>query len=393
LILKLCCFTLNKFFNKLDFYLIKESWSPFLLVCGAVTGVWFGSDELKNSFLILAGSKSGINLIFSLIFLSLPSTLIFTIPIGILWSSFLVFQRLSNNLEIMAMRASKLSLFQIARPALIFGFLGTISMFILSEFVISKTDFALKQIMKTASYNLPINNSDNGFIFFEKPPHKKRGAYINRVFYARKSFEEENKLQNLIILDFANQQESELNQVTFVPEATWNKNLGFWKLKDGVSYFVSLKDQTRNGVSYFKESNLALGKPIGEIIAKIEKTKYLNAIQYFNYLKRKKVFANLDSKENKQLIFSLYKRLTTPFICVVLALIGSAIGISKERRKTDNISYVYLLLIVLLYYVFDNTLEQMIKYSNASPFLISVVPFFVFGTIGLLLLNRKNQII
>ena len=385
---------MKKFLNKLDVYLIKEYWSPFLLVCGAVTGVWLGSDELKDAFLILAGSKSGVNLIISVIFLSLPSTLLFTIPMGILWSSFLVFQRLSDNLEIIAMQASRISLFQITRPALIFGLMGMFSMFILSELIISKTDAALKQIMKTASYNLPIKDSNEGFVFFEKPPNKKRSAYINRAFYARESFEKENKLKELVILDFGNNENNKVSQVILVPEATWNKNLGSWKLKNGVSYFISLEDQNQNGVSYFKESDFAVGRPAQEISEKIDKEKYLGSLDLFRKLKKDKVFRNSKKQKNRELILAFYKRLTTPFICIALALVGSAIGISKERRKRDNRSYLFLLLVVLVYYLFDNTLEQVFKsVTLLPPFFVCVLPFLLFATIGALVLNRKNQII
>lgn len=94
-----------------DRYIANEFWQPLLFGIGIVTGVWFGVDQLKTIFNLVMRSGVPLEMALAILGLHLPEVIVMTIPIGVLLGTLLVFNRLSGDSEIIALRTSGVSVF------------------------------------------------------------------------------------------------------------------------------------------------------------------------------------------------------------------------------------------------------------------------------------------
>jgi lipopolysaccharide export system permease protein len=126
--------------QRLDKYIFSETWLPFVSGAGIITGVWLGIDKFKEVFKLLAKSGASFMTGFVILGLEIPQILAVTIPISILLATFLSFQKLSAQSEIIAMRSSGISMVRLIKPVVILGLLGAIVSFSISEFVVPFTN-------------------------------------------------------------------------------------------------------------------------------------------------------------------------------------------------------------------------------------------------------------
>src|SRR5271154_6792797 len=117
----------------LDHYISNEFWQPLLFGVGIVTGVWFGADQLKQIFNLIMKSGVPLHLAFMIIGLHLPEIIVLTIPIGVLLGTLLVFNRMSGDSEIIALRTSGVSFYRIMVAPLLFGLVTSIVSFGINE--------------------------------------------------------------------------------------------------------------------------------------------------------------------------------------------------------------------------------------------------------------------
>lgn len=94
---------------KIDNYVLTEFWLPLVSGAGIITGVWLGIDKFKEVFNLLAKSGAPMSTGVVILGLETPQILAITIPISILLATFLTFQKLSSQSEIIAMRAAGVS--------------------------------------------------------------------------------------------------------------------------------------------------------------------------------------------------------------------------------------------------------------------------------------------
>src|SRR5271163_4426633 len=143
----------NNFSIKLlDTYIANEFWQPLLFGIGIVTGVWFGADQLKTIFNLIMKSGVPINMAFMILGLHLPEIIVMTIPIGVLLGTLLVFNRLSGDSEIIALRTSGISFYRIMVAPLVFGILTSLVSFAINEFIVPPANRLSKKLEFLAVY-------------------------------------------------------------------------------------------------------------------------------------------------------------------------------------------------------------------------------------------------
>lgn len=104
----------------LDRYIFTELLSPFGLSLGALCFVML-TRELLRLVELLVSKGVGFWALLKVIAMLLPSGLVLTLPIAGLIASITAFGRLSYDKELVAMRATGLSLFRLTQPVLLFA--------------------------------------------------------------------------------------------------------------------------------------------------------------------------------------------------------------------------------------------------------------------------------
>ena len=121
------------FVKILSKYILKEILAYFVISLFIFTGILFTLRVLKLTSLIV--NKGVLLSQVAVVFVSvIPAFLEIAVPLAALLGPMLTFARLSGDSEIIVVRASGISLFQLIRPILIFGlFASALALFVSHE--------------------------------------------------------------------------------------------------------------------------------------------------------------------------------------------------------------------------------------------------------------------
>src|SRR5580658_5347689 len=215
-------------FQLLDAYIANEFWQPLLFGIGIVTGVWFGADQLKTIFNLIMKSGVPWNMAFMILGLHLPEIIVMTVPIGVLLGTLLVFNRLSGDSEIIALRTSGISFYRIMVAPLIFGIATSFVSFCINEAIVPVANRTSKKLEFLALYKSEMPGGQANFTYMERG----KDLSLERVFYI--GYYNENILQNVIILDFTR---DKMVQIICAASGLWTR--GEWVLSKGRTYVLA----------------------------------------------------------------------------------------------------------------------------------------------------------
>lgn len=361
--------------SKLDRYIISEFWLPLASGVGVITGVWLGIDKFKEVFRLLAKSGASLDKGIVIIGLQIPEILSMTTPIGVLLASFLVFQKLSGQSEILAMRAAGASFVRILKPVVILGALMAILTFIMSEFVVPMASPLARQMYVLALYKDPMPmKSTRDFSYFEKDGRKR----IKRIFYVR-SFKEET-LRDVIVLDFS---KKGLSQIYTASKGEWSPKQGGWLLERGNSHFIQQRDKEGNKsvdlVSTFDTTFIPSGINPRKILDKITKFRDMNflALKEFIDLHGN---GSIETSKISEAWTKFHNKFAYPISCILLALMGACLGIIG-RRRTINWGYIFLGLIVFVFYMSQTVFLSFGESGKIDPFITVWIPNLIIGAL------------
>ena len=364
--------------QRLDKYIISETWLPFVSGAGIITGVWLGIDKFKEVFKLLAKSGASFMTGFVILGLEIPQILAITIPISILLATFLSFQKLSAQSEIIAMRSAGLSMVRLIKPVVILGLLGSLVSFSISEFVVPFTNPFAQKVYMLALYEDPINTkSPNGFSYFEK----NSDGDIKRIFYV-KSIKDE-ILRDIVILDFSNPGSTMIHSAR---QGRWQPDQGGWVLTSGTSSYLKTSkiqsdgsitqlDKITHFVSEFDKTLIPSSLNPNEILEKISNVRDMNFYSLYKFILLHEKQGIYSDKLN-ELKTKYYNKYSYPLSCVLLAVIGAVLGI-VGRRRVVNWGYIAIGLIVFVFYMSQTMFESLGYSGRVAPELAVWMPNFI----------------
>jgi lipopolysaccharide export system permease protein len=358
-----------------DRYIANEFWQPLLFGIGIVTGVWFGAEQLKVIFSLIMKSGVPVNMALMILGLHLPEIVVTTIPIGVLLGTLLVFNRLSGDSEIIALRTSGISFYRIMVAPLIFGVITSVASFAISEGVVPIANRTSQKLEFLALYKSEMPTGQANFTYMERGKDQS----LNRVFYI--GFYDRNLLNDIIVLDFTRNQ-----MVQIISAATGFWNHGEWVLEKGRTYVL-------NGTSDITRI-LAFDKLVIPGIKNVQTAldngkvspKEMNMFELMNYID---LLKKTNSLSNDVLV-RLYQKFSNPLACLIVALAGAPLGL-LARRSRNNIGFIYSAAIVFLYYVLQSSSGALGEAGRIDPMLAAWLPNIVIGTLGGVILYFKAK--
>lgn len=360
------------------FYILKEVLPIFFIGLMTFTIILLMDKILKLIELIVTRGVSISQILKLLLFIS-PSFLIFTIPMAVLLGTLLSFGRLSGDSEIIAFKASGMSLYQLFLPIgvlSIFGCLLTTYLvfyglpwgnrgFMSTLYVIaqSKADIEIKERVFNDAFDgivvyvdkVPIHGKkiEGILIYDERDPAK-----IGTIF-AKEGFLMSNPKSQEIILRLFN---GDIHR--FEPRGNVYQKVRF------DAYDLRLE---------LTKAFTAIGKKLKDKEMSIDEIKE----------KMKKMEGN--GEDTTSLKVELHKRFAFPFACIVFGLIGVPLGI-QPRRSGRSYGFVFSILIILSYYISLTASEILAVRHTVPTFLAGWAPNFLFGGLGVyLLIKAANE--
>lgn len=359
----------------LDRYIANEFWQPLLFGVGIVTGVWFGADQLKTIFNLVMRAGVPWNMAFAILGLHLPEIIVLTIPIGVLLGTLLVFNRLSGDSEIIALRTSGVSFYRIMVAPLMFGLLTSLVSFAINEAIVPVANRTSKKLEFLALYKSEMPAGQANFTYMERGKDLK----LDRVFYI--GYYNGKVIQNVIILDFTR---DKLVQIICAASGVWDH--GQWVLSQGRNYALS-GDSDITRILQFKTLVIPGIKNAQKALDSSDVSpKEMNMIELSNYVN---ILKESNSVSN-DLLVRLYQKVTQPLACLIVALAGAPLGLLARRSKS-NIGLIYSAIVVFLYYVLQSSSGALGEAGRISPILAAWMPNLVIGTLGMVILYFKGR--
>lgn len=370
----------TNFMRRITVYITKEQLFPFL------TGfVFFTFILMLQQLFTLADLIINKDVEFLLVlklFLSvLPITMSLTIPMSVLFSSIMALGRLSNDSEIVAIRAAGISFINIIKPILITGFCIFILMTIFNETVNVYTSKIHNRILIEILKSSPAAMLEDE-IFTSLGDRTIRVEEINK---------EAQTLKNIMIF---NKNESGGWDIITSEHGKWQQNEDGSKvlvLYSGKIFSSKINSNTFSVVDFSKgnaELLLSESKIDYKIDDKINPSE-MTSIELYSMLKTQKK----SYKEDRDIALfwiELYKKMSVPFSCFVFVLIGAPVGISYHR-SSKGIGFGISIVIFFLYYIFSMAGQSLAVRGIVNPFVGVWYPNIILAVVGIIFIIIREK--
>jgi len=354
-------------------YLLKELLPPFLLALLVSTMLLTTGQIIQMADLIINKGVGAIDM-FYLTLLLMPSLLTFTIPISVLSACLLGFARLSCDNEITALKASGVSIFHIAAPVLVVGFIISLACIPLNYKIMPEAAYRARKLLKEIGVKNPTALIEPGVFM------KTFKDYVIFVYDIKG-----NTLKDIRI--YQPQQDGPTRTVIaesgeILPQV--QDNTVRIKLVNGIADEVVPEDPDNMYKLIFKNYYLTLD--LKEALHKQEVQKKAREMT-LGELKtefRKLKEANIDTTF---LDLELQNKISFAFSSLIFIMIAIPIGIKTHRRE-KSINFGMALFLYLLYWgLMLGGVACVIR--RFVPAWVGVwFPNVVFGIVGIILFAR-----
>jgi LPS export ABC transporter permease LptG/LPS export ABC transporter permease LptF len=340
----------------LDEYILREFTAMFALVLGG-----FVLLMLVFTFFELVGNILRNHIALSIVgeyLLNLtPSMLYLITPLAVLIAALVTFGVMNRNSEIIAIKATGISLYRLIVPIVAITVALAVALFLFDQYYLpqaNRRQEALLNVIKgrpTQTYLHP----EEKWMFGQKPQPGEPG----RIYYYEFFDRDRNEFANLSVFEF-DPATFQLTRRIFSKRVVWNAETGAWAFESGwvrdvqganvKDYRTFLKTsfpEVREGPDYFKiEAVPSDEMNFGQL------DHYIRGLQQSGF-------------DTKRLSVALWHKLSYPIIAVVMALLAIPFALSMGRR--GSIAGVAVAIAVALAYMVIDNLFGALGYANYLP--------------------------
>ena len=361
----------------LDRYIFREMMPPFFISMAILLFVLFLQKLFQLADLIIskgATLASTANILAYVV----PGFLVITIPMSLIVASLTTFARLSADSEITAMKASRISLYHMIRPVFLFALLAFAVTAYTSLILVPGANSALKAhlvaMMKSRALigiepGIFSNTFEGMVIYVDKmdPLNNMEGVFISDERSAREPYAIVAKRGNLI----ADQQ-------------AMNVTLA---MQDGA---ILTQPHTEQAYSLIKFDTARLYLDISNALlqnnAPGKGPEDIESLELIREIKR----LRLEGKPVYRYETELHKRLSIPFACILLGLIGAPLGIRRSRSgKSAGIAIA--LLVFLVYFIILSGATNLAETGTLPAYQAYWVPNILMTVAALFFIFKRGQ--
>lgn len=295
-------------------------------------------------------------------------------PMAVLMCTIITLGIFSKSHEIIAMKANGISLFQIGTPLITIALVITAISFMTSEFIVPSTTRKVNAIWRTH-----VKKKPSELIY----KHEQLWYRGENVIYNIRNFNSRTKTLEGVII---NQFDTDFRLIRRIQahSATWEKD--YWFFYNGI-----VKEKDHNGSSYkiipFKEKIFNLAETPNDFNKVV---KYSNEMGFRELREYAKKIRN-EGYDACQYLVDMHIKLSFPFICVIMGLIGIPLALRKEKGVGIAVGIGISLVIILLYLV-TFVIARTLGYSDVFPPIVAAwFANILFGSIGLFLFLNTKQ--
>ncbi|MGN0852535.1 MAG: LptF/LptG family permease [Kiritimatiellia bacterium] len=337
------------------------------------------------------------NLVGQFALVSFPETMQWTIPIGLLVSSILVFSRLSADSEIAAMRACGVNLLTVMRAPVLFAFGCTVLGFYVNNEIVPRGHEVRRDLARRISVGAGLEVLEPGHIIEDFPKAK--------IYFEAK---EGNWLKDLIVLDYSNPKLDRLVTASKALVRSEGRDIvldlhgmtidPMDEDHPGMARAARVQYRVKDALKERRYNRREKDLRFFELLAAIEKNRQLikNPDSYVaEQIRRKKarelpeadrtIVEKAVRKSLRQssgvLKTELSKRWVFACASVCFVLIGVPLGIRAQRRES-TIGMAISLVVALCYYLVVILMLSMAKRYSIHPEILIWLPVVLCGALA-----------
>jgi lipopolysaccharide export system permease protein len=351
--------------------------SPFFLSITVLLLVLFLNKIFRLADLVVSKGASVLSIIQVFAYV-IPSFLVITIPMSLVIASLTTFARFSADSEVTAMKASCISLYSMIRPVFFFALVCFLLTAFTSLVLVPGADIALKAHLFNMVKSRAMVGIEAGVF---------TSTFDGMVIYVDKMQSIDN-LEGIFISDERSSQEpyavvarrgkliadpQSLNVTLAMQEGSIHM-----KPKDERTYTLMNFD---SGKLYLDISNALVQK--GNPQKGYQDFGTIELIQQIGRLRK-------EGKPSYPPETELHKRLSIPFACLILGLIGVPLGI-RRSRSGKSAGVAIALLVFLVYYVILGSATNLAETGTVRPDLAFWIPNFMMILASLIFVFKKGR--
>ena len=357
-------------FKIIDRYILKELIDPFLFGLGAFTAIMSSSMVLFELVRAVIIRGMPVHVAIQLFIFRLPGIAVYIFPMAMLLAALLAFARLSSDSEITAFRSGGISLYRLIVPVLIMGFIVSLITLLFYEVVVPESSIAAKNLLVESRAKHSPKIEKNMFV-----PEFERNE-LKRIFYAKTL--EGDIMKGVVVGEF---EDGRLSQLINAKEAKWLKEKDQWMFRNGVIYLLSDEGEYKHLIK-FSEQHIAIKYTPADFRTGDKKPEEMNIAELKEYIDlKRKMGSNVTDYA-----IQMNMKIAIPFACLVFALLGAPLGLSK-RRASSSIGLGLSIIVIFLYYILMSISVAVGELGWLSPPVAAWLPNIITGGIGIYILR------
>lgn len=366
--------------SHLDSYILKQISEIFLFGVLIFTSIIFASDTFTTLIKQISMYGMPVKIAFMLILLNLPTVMVMTIPISVLFATVMTVNRMCLSSEITVLRACGVSIGRIARPIFLFAICATLLTFFINETIVPVTTQQSRYLAMWSITQKHIPKGKKNFTLKEL----QNGIQLKRLFYVENC--EDNEFKNVSILDV-----SDSSRIQIIQAKTGTSDEKGWLFRDASAYTITPKGKSLS-TSWFEQTIVDFGSEINKSLFSGNQGDTNNFFKLSKILYDDKnttdASQKLSEKERIASTISLWDKTAFPLTSVVLVLLGVPLAITPPRVRYNR-GFLFSILIIFFYYLIRAFSISFGESGVIAPILAVWLPNIIISSIGFYLYYKR----
>ena len=334
----------------LDRYIIREMMGPLAFGVGAFTSLFVSGDLLSLANLVVE-LGAPIEPALKVFLLKLPQIIVWTLPMSVLLATLLSLSRLSQNSEIVAMRAGGMSFGRLAAPILCVSLLISVVSFLINETVVPHTNAESRRVMVEE-----VRGSRLPTITRHVVIKGERGNNLDWILYANRY---DSRTSTFYQATLVYMNDNAPVQTAFADRIVWNERT--WVMENGIAYHFTPEGEVVVATYPAHSRPVDLGQR-PEDVARLQKSPEEMGLaelrEHIETLRRQ-------GADVRSLQVQMHLKYSIPVASLVFALVGIPLGIQSHRAGSST-GFGMSVIIIFIYYIMM-TLGSALGQAGALP--------------------------
>ncbi|MDX1642752.1 MAG: LptF/LptG family permease [Thermoanaerobaculia bacterium] len=368
--------------RRLDRYAVSEILGPLLLGFLIYTFIILAQFLLQSAEMIV---RRGVPapMVGKLLALSLPNIVVITIPMSFLFAILVAIGRLSADSELVAMRASGVSLLSLYRPVLLLSLVLAILNTYLMLTLLPAGNHALQRL-RIDIVTESINKQVEPRVFYDEWP--------GFMLYVWESPPEQELWQGVFLAETKPGQDAQMTVADHGQvhvDETGERIL--LELQQATTHRVDLDKPDKYHIIHHRTlERLVEDRFASTQRAKVSASKGLRE-KTIPELQRDIADPDFPEQLRNLARVEIHKKFSLPAACLVFGLIALPMGFGSRRGASKSTSFALSIVIILFYWVVINNGEEAARVGKIPAWLAMWLPNIVLAAFGFYLLARRNS--